>query len=430
MFSQTQSLLRNTEKDIKNCCKKVSGLTISRKVNIANNMYAWTHRTDTPTTWGGTYESLLILKLTKDLEMENSINEQSLQNTIRGGIEWLKSQQRDNEGWGTREYRKSQIESTAWGIITLASLDEYGDAIQKSSNWLLSIQNQDGSWGTVPHDIGRIYSTSVVLRSLCYAGFTKHYPRIAKGLDWLKSIQNDDGGWGFIQNSKSNVACTSHVFITFTDLDSNKKLFPSIVNYIQTKYRPNQEDWGNIVESREIEDKELTTVHISTAWAVQALIRAYAILPHLVSLLNLEKAIHKIMREQHTDGSWRLPSNEEEVLQYINYNYALALFSYLSILRKLENIEHPLQTSQVAISRLKTRLRRATWLNGILLVMIFLMIILLYLQPTQLNLLRQWGEYLLSLLNTNQLFYTIVGGIAVWVGRKAYDYYKSNFLEN
>ncbi|TCS92203.1 prenyltransferase/squalene oxidase repeat-containing protein [Hazenella coriacea] len=67
--------------------------------------------------------------------------------------------------------------------------------VQRAYQWLIKNQLPDGSW------FGRwgvtyIYGTWAALTGLASIGIPKEHPTVAKGTNWLHSIQNEDGGWG------------------------------------------------------------------------------------------------------------------------------------------------------------------------------------------------------------------------------------------
>ncbi|WP_329151580.1 hypothetical protein OIU91_30255 [Streptomyces sp. NBC_01456] len=59
---------------------------------------------------------------------------------------------------------------TAAAVQALAALGGQGDAVHKAVGWLTSVQNDDGSWSSMPGSPGDANSTSVVIGALAAAG--------------------------------------------------------------------------------------------------------------------------------------------------------------------------------------------------------------------------------------------------------------------
>ncbi|MFI2188048.1 prenyltransferase/squalene oxidase repeat-containing protein [Streptomyces sioyaensis] len=59
---------------------------------------------------------------------------------------------------------------TAAAVQALAALGGHGDAVDKAVGWLKSVQNDDGSWSSMPGSPGDANSTSVVIGALAAAG--------------------------------------------------------------------------------------------------------------------------------------------------------------------------------------------------------------------------------------------------------------------
>ncbi|MEV6568723.1 prenyltransferase/squalene oxidase repeat-containing protein [Streptomyces kronopolitis] len=59
---------------------------------------------------------------------------------------------------------------TAAAVQALAALGGQGDAVRKAVGWLKSVQNDDGSWSSMPGSPGDANSTSVVIGALAAAG--------------------------------------------------------------------------------------------------------------------------------------------------------------------------------------------------------------------------------------------------------------------
>ena len=136
---------------------------------------------------------------------------------IDRGREWIEGLQSRNGGWGAFDADNNYdylnyIPFADHGALLdpptadvsarcLSMLGQLGqtastsEAVKKGLEYLLSVQEADGSW------YGRwgmnyIYGTWSSLCALNAIGVDLAHPSIRKAADWLLSIQNADGGWG------------------------------------------------------------------------------------------------------------------------------------------------------------------------------------------------------------------------------------------
>lgn len=134
------------------------------------------------------------------------------------GLNWVWSMQNNDGGWPAFE-KNTNKEMLTWLAIegaksaaidpseadltgrtleflgNFAKLSVRQDWVARGADWLLSHQEEDGSW------YGRwgicyIYGTWAALTGLMAVGMPADHPGIAKAADWLRRIQNPDGGWG------------------------------------------------------------------------------------------------------------------------------------------------------------------------------------------------------------------------------------------
>ncbi|MBO9129110.1 squalene--hopene cyclase [Bacillus sp. 165] len=134
------------------------------------------------------------------------------------GVEWLLAMQNTDGGWAAFEKGANNemltlipLENANDAIIDASTADLTGRALQflgtyagltmehsavrKGVEWLLSKQEENGSW------YGRwgicyVYGTWAAVTGLCAVGLTKEHPAIQKAAAWLESIQHENGGWG------------------------------------------------------------------------------------------------------------------------------------------------------------------------------------------------------------------------------------------
>eukprot|EP00050_Salpingoeca_kvevrii_P016478 m.55791 g.55791 ORF g.55791 m.55791 type:complete len:728 (-) comp6961_c0_seq1:3499-5682(-) len=100
---------------------------------------------------------------------------------------------------------------------------EIDRAIDRATNFMLSIQRDDGSWEGL-WGICFTYGTWFGIEGLVDAGFEPSHPAIVRACDFLVSKQQEDGGWGetfmscvtreYVQHPKSQVVNTAWAVLT------------------------------------------------------------------------------------------------------------------------------------------------------------------------------------------------------------------------
>ncbi len=121
-------------------------------------------------------------------------------------------------------------------------------------DWLLTAQEQDGSWFG-RWGVNHVYGTGAAVPALVAAGIPAHGPVIRRAVRWLEKHQNPDGGWG--------------------------------------------EDIRSYTDRRWIGRGSSTASQ--TAWALLALIAAGALTG------SAERGVDFLVRTQRADGSWDEP---------------------------------------------------------------------------------------------------------------------------
>ena len=145
------------------------------------------------------------LALIRSLRVSVPADRDALDDSVRRGIAWLKTQQSRDGGWST--YQPGQgdvgcVSITAHAIEALLELDGSDIAdkpdmqreMQRGIAWLRRHINREGYWRDLwlAKDT---YGTACAITALVKVGL-KDAPEVQRGVEWLERRQNTDGGWG------------------------------------------------------------------------------------------------------------------------------------------------------------------------------------------------------------------------------------------
>lgn len=150
--------------------------------------------------------------------------------SLRSSVDWLLKANRAVGGKGfsasyslLRGWSKAYPETTGYIIPTLLNFasmsgyrrDEVTAACQKSGEWLLSIQNEDGSFSELFDQSPAVFDTGEILFGLSalykYIRQEEYLAAVRKAADWLVANQWDNGAWG-----RSSIGKTSDVPYSYT----------------------------------------------------------------------------------------------------------------------------------------------------------------------------------------------------------------------
>ncbi len=125
---------------------------------------------------------------------------------IAMAADWLLFMQNEDGGYA-RKFSfidgrdKSYIETTGYIIQTLLKLQKqkYKNSALKAGEWLLSVQNDDGSFSEIDNDQPFVFDTGQVLLGLnalyMFTNDQRYKQALIKAATWLIQVQEEDGSW-------------------------------------------------------------------------------------------------------------------------------------------------------------------------------------------------------------------------------------------
>jgi squalene-hopene/tetraprenyl-beta-curcumene cyclase len=136
------------------------------------------------------------------------------EDAISRGIEWLVGMQSRDGGWGAFDVDNKAMwlykipfcdfgkvtdepsaDVTAHSIELLGTLGVHRDVADRGIEWLLSEQEDDGSWFG-RWGVNHLYGTGAALPGLEASGIPHDHPSMRRAVAWLDSVQQESGGFG------------------------------------------------------------------------------------------------------------------------------------------------------------------------------------------------------------------------------------------
>jgi squalene-hopene/tetraprenyl-beta-curcumene cyclase len=136
------------------------------------------------------------------------------EDAIARGVEWMVGMQSRDGGWGAFDVDNQAMwlykvpfcdfgkvtdepsaDVTAHSLETLGALGSHREAAENGIEWLLSEQEDDGSWFG-RWGVNHIYGTGAALPGLEASGIPHDHPSMRRAVAWLDSVQQESGGFG------------------------------------------------------------------------------------------------------------------------------------------------------------------------------------------------------------------------------------------
>ena len=168
---------------------------------------------------------------------------------IQEGLTLLRRGHEKEKGWGFQPDSPSDPTFTAyvlhalhdirsiWGIKVSSSL------IDESTEWLISVQNENGSWSEWHGLENSPEAAGYVIFCLLCSGVKTAFESVTKAVEWLIEVQNVDGGWQFDPTTDE---CSNN-WVTHTALLGLKAFW---LSYADKAARPDSKGSSEVRASR------------------------------------------------------------------------------------------------------------------------------------------------------------------------------------
>jgi squalene-hopene/tetraprenyl-beta-curcumene cyclase len=136
------------------------------------------------------------------------------EDAIARGVDWLAGMQSRDGGWGAFDVDNKAMwlykipfcdfgkvtdepsaDVSAHTLETLGTLGTRREVAERGVEWLLSEQEEDGSWFG-RWGVNHIYGTGAALPGLEACGMPHEHPSMRRAVAWLDSVQQESGGFG------------------------------------------------------------------------------------------------------------------------------------------------------------------------------------------------------------------------------------------
>ncbi len=168
----------------------------------------------------------------------------------RKGAHWLLSQQKDDATFGgPAEVGKTALALSA--ILASADATALRDdlRVKKAIAYVASMQQPDGSLST-PGEAGLAnYQTSAAIAALVAYGDPAHKGIIEKAKQFLLTIQNKDGSWGYNSDKRGDLSNTQFTLdaLKAAGLTEDSEAFKNCLAFLQrcqNRSESNKEEWA------------------------------------------------------------------------------------------------------------------------------------------------------------------------------------------
>lgn len=151
---------------------------------------------------------------------------------------YLKSLQNGDGSFGTSRIHKNQsnVMTTCYAVLSLKAIGcEDAKVFEKAKEYILSLRNEDdGSFGWANANskgsVDRLFGAITTLRAIGYTNGRV----LTECREYIESIENLDGGFGSMKGGTSDIENTSQALLTMKMAGAQKKDMPASRKYIMS----------------------------------------------------------------------------------------------------------------------------------------------------------------------------------------------------
>lgn len=215
---------------------------------------------------------------------------------IQRAITWIRENQQSNGGYANiKDLRVTDTALMLQGISELTNKNKPSKEIYNSVKWLYELQNVDGGWGWIEEKSSDIDDTAIVLYALTSIGENPSRVEIQKGVSYLLSTQEEDGSWttyggGFLDPSSVDVTGRTIIALIDAGISNDEPEIKNASRYLLSQQRADG-TWDAFWCMGPV---------YGSAYPVQALLKAGISSEDP----SIQKSVNWFINHQNSDGGW------------------------------------------------------------------------------------------------------------------------------
>jgi prenyltransferase beta subunit len=139
---------------------------------------------------------------------------------------------------------------------------------KKAVEWLKSCQNQDGGYGMPKASPSLAASTAWCVRALTAYGLPSTDPSVKNAVEWLMKTEKPAGGFSMVPPAPADPEATAYVIMALAGQPGMKTLLAKAADYLSTAQHPDGSYTSNLPVQFNREAKKNTQTTLFVAWAL------------------------------------------------------------------------------------------------------------------------------------------------------------------